>query len=107
MHQNDIIIIYPFNEGENSRADDYFKHIKTKRYILDEKTIKVKGNTVSVQNSGISCVSASRYSDRLRSGDSYHNTVVPCSVVKPLVVIFSSLLTHSRICLAYFNERRE
>jgi hypothetical protein len=52
LHENGIINIYPFNEGEASRVDDYFKVLKTKRYILDEKSIKVNGNTVSMQDSG-------------------------------------------------------
>ena len=50
MHEKDIINIYPFNEGETSHADDYSKLQKMKRCTLDEKPIKVKGNTVSVQN---------------------------------------------------------
>jgi hypothetical protein len=50
LHENDIINIYPFNEGETNRAGDYSKLQKMKRCTLDEKTIKVKGTTVSVQN---------------------------------------------------------
>jgi hypothetical protein len=53
LHENDIINIYPITQEKNNRADDYSKLQKMKPRTLDEKTIKVKGNTISVQNSGI------------------------------------------------------